>query len=364
MVELGKSTEVDATEINTTTKSNARLALTSSINDDYACSSFTHDNPYENAPLPNNDHLERQPSKHDPDDDGACKNLDILQTNVSGGKSNRSRAIPGDINEKGNQGGKNNRSNAIPSDISENGNQSGKSNRSRAIPSNISENGNQGGKSNRSNAIPSDISKNGNQGGKNNHSSAISSDISENGDQDGKSDRSSAIPSDIGENGNKVGTDSDTDSSYTTARDSNASSTISSAEASIDEGYGFMLEQSYENIPIMNNDDLGNQTREHNPDDDDIYENSNAMKIVTDVSGGKNNRSSAIPSDISENGNQVCTISDTASAYETARESSASSTESGAEASVTKNTTNAQIQASGRILNIVNANNATFNIAN
>jgi hypothetical protein len=78
-----------------------------------------------------------------------------------------------------------------------------------------------------------------------------------------KSNRSSAIPSDIGENGNQVGTDSDSDSSYTTARDSCASSTKSGAE-----------EPCYENLAISKNDDLGNQTREHNPDDYDLYENS------------------------------------------------------------------------------------------
>jgi hypothetical protein len=146
-----------------------------------------------------------------------------------------------------------------------------------------------------------------------------------------------------------VGTDSDSDSSYTTARDSCASSTKSGAE-----------EPCYENLAISKNDDLGNQTREHNPDDDDLYENSTTIKIIKNVSGGKCNRSGAIPSDISENNNQVGTVSDSASSYETAQESSESSTESGE----AENTTNDQMQASPCIYNIVNANNVTLNIAN
>ena len=165
----------------------------------------------------------------------------------------------------------------------------------------------------------------------------------------GKSNRSGTIPSDISENNNQVGTDSDSDSSYKTARDSSASSTENGAE-----------ELCYENIAISNNDDLGNQNREHDPHDDALYENSNTIKNVTNVSGGKQIGSSAIPSDISKNVNQVGTVSDTASSFETARESSESSTESGA----AENTPNDQIQASPCINNIVNANNVTLNIAN
>ena len=346
-IEKRKHTEVDATEPYSSSTSNARLTLTSSTTDE--CSPFTQEHSsYEIPPKTKNNHLERQPCEHDPNDNGAYENFNNIkiETNASGGKGNHSNAIPSDISENDNQGGKSNRSRAIPSDISDNGNQGGKSNRSRAIPSDISENGNQGGKSNRSRAIPSDISENGNQGGKSNRSRAIPSDISENGSQGGKSNRSSAIPSDIGENDNQVGTDSDSDSSYTTARGSFASSTKSGAE-----------EPCYENLAIPKDDDKKNQTREHNPDDNDLYVNSNAIKTVTNVSGGKSNRSGAIPSDISENNNQVGTVSDSNSSYETARES-------GAEASVTENTTNDQIQASPCIYNIVNVNNVTLNIAN
>ena len=306
-IEKRKHTEVDATEPYSSSTSNARLTLTSSTTDE--CSPFTQEHSsYEIPPKTKNDHLERQPCEHDPNDNGAYENFNNIkiETNASGGKGNHSNAIPSDISKNDNQGGKSNRSRAIPSDISENGNQGGKSNRSRAIPSDISENGSQGGKSN----------------------------------------RSSAIPSDIGENDNQVGTDSDSDSSYTTARGSFASSTKSGAE-----------EPCYENLAIPKDDDKKNQTREHNPDDNDLYVNSNAIKTVTNVSGGKSNRSGAIPSDISENNNQVGTVSDSNSSYETARES-------GAEASVTENTTNDQIQASPCIYNIVNVNNVTLNIAN
>ena len=284
-IEKRKHTEVDATEPYSSSTSNARLTLTSSTTDE--CSPFTQEHSsYEIPPKTKNDHLERQPCEHDPNDNGAYENFNNIkvETNASGGKGNHS--------------------NAIPSDISENDNQGGKSNRSRAIPSDISENGSQGGKSN----------------------------------------RSSAIPSDIGENDNQVGTDSDSDSSYTTARGSFASSTKSGAE-----------EPCYENLAIPKDDDKKNQTREHNPDDNDLYVNSNAIKTVTNVSGGKSNRSGAIPSDISENNNQVGTVSDSNSSYETARES-------GAEASVTENTTNDQIQASPCIYNIVNVNNVTQNM--
>ena len=149
-----------------------------------------------------------------------------------------------------------------------------------------------------------------------------------------------------------MGTDSDSDSSYKTARDSCASSTENGAE-----------ELCYENIAISNNDDLGNQNREHDPHDDALYENSNTIKNVTNVSGGKQIGSSAIPSDISKNVNQVGTVSDTASSYETARESSASSKESGAEASVTQNTTNGQIQASDNNVNIYAKNVIVNNYA-
>jgi hypothetical protein len=299
-VALGKSTEVDATEQHTSSTSSARLVLTSSIDDE--CSPLTQKHScYENSTK--NDHLERQPREHVPYVDDFYEPVKTIkiETNASDGNSNRS--------------------NAILSDISKNDNGGGKSNRSRAIASDISANRNQGSKSNRSRAIRSDISKNGNRGG--------------------KSNRSRAIRSDIGENGNQVGTDSDSNSLFTTAQESNASSTKSGAE-----------EPSYENLAIPNNDDLGNQKREHNPDDDDIYENSNTIKNVTNISGGKGNRSSAIPSEIRKNGNQVATVSDTASSYETDRESSASSTENGAEASVTQNTTNGQIQASDNNVNI------------
>jgi hypothetical protein len=104
----------------------------------------------------------------------------------------------------------------------------------------------------------------------------------------------------------------------------------------------------------------GSGTITYNPDDYDLYENSTTIKIIKNVSGGKCNRSGAIPSDISENNNQVGTVSDSASSYETAQESSESSTESGE----AENTTNDQIQASPCIYNIVNANNVTLNIAN
>ena len=249
-VDLGKYTEVDATEPYTSSTSNARLALTFSITDE--CSPFTQEHSsYENPPTTMNDYLERQLCEHDPDDNGAYETFNNIkiETNASGGNSNRSNAIRSDISEYDNQ----------------------------------------------------------------------------------------------------VGIDCDSDSSYTTAQDSSASSTESGAE-----------ELCYANIAISNNDDLGNQTREHDPDD----ENSNTIKTVTNVSGSKSNHSGAIPSNISENGNQVGTVSDTASSYETARESSESSTESGAEASVTVNTPNDQLQASPCIYHIVNVKSVTFNIAN
>ena len=108
-----------------------------------------------------------------------------------------------------------------------------------------------------------------------------------------------------------------------------------------------------DNSHITNNDDHGNQTSEHGPDDDNPYQN------VTVVSGGNSNRSTVILSDNGENGNQVDTYRDTViKSYETDLESSTSSTESGAEASVTPNTTNRQIQASGCLVN-VKATNVT-----
>jgi hypothetical protein len=74
---------------------------------------------------------------------------------------------------------------------------------------------------------------------------------------------------------------------------------------------------------------------------------------------GNSNRSTVILSDNGENGNQVDTYIDTViKSYETDLESSTSSTESGAEASVTPNTTNRQIQATGCLVN-VKATNVT-----
>ena len=119
-------------------------------------------------------------------------------------------------------------------------------------------------------------------------------------------------------------------------------------------------EDHYENTHTCkrNNDDLSqNSNTRKIVANDDLYQN------VPNVSGGKSNRSTAIPSDNGENGNQVGTDSDTVLSHETARESSASSTESGAEASVTKNTTNRQVQASGCLLNI-HAQNVTVHLAN
>jgi hypothetical protein len=57
-------------------------------------------------------------------------------------------------------------------------------------------------------------------------------------------------------------------------------------------------EPCYENLAISKNDDLGNQTREHNPDDYDLYENSTTIKIIKNVSGGKCNRSGDYKEDI------------------------------------------------------------------
>ena len=130
----------------------------------------------------------------------------------------------------------------------------------------------------------------------------------------------------------------------------------------------------YENTHTCkrNNDDHGNQSCEHDPDDNDLYQNSSTIKIVANddlyqnvpnVSCGKSNRSTVIPSDNGENGNQVGTGSDTVISDESAQESSASLKGSGAEASVIQNTTNRQIQASGCLLNI-HAHSVIVNMPN
>ena len=86
------------------------------------------------------------------------------------------------------------------------------------------------------------------------------------------------------------------------------------------------------NTYITNNDDLGNRTCEHDPDDGNFYQ------YVTriEVPGGKRNCSTAIPTDL---------------------ESNASSSESGAKTSVTPNI------ASVNNINI-KAKHVTLHIAN
>ena len=56
---------------------------------------------------------------------------------------------------------------------------------------------------------------------------------------------------------------------------------------------------SYENPPKTKNDHLEKQLCEHDPDDNGAYESFNNIKIETNASGGKSNRSNAILSDIS-----------------------------------------------------------------
>jgi len=93
MVKLGKS-EVDATEINTTSTSNARLASTSSIDDDNEISSVTQDHPYVNTHIKNNHNLENQTREHD----------DLYEnvTNVSGGDAGVTQETANDeINTSG-----------------------------------------------------------------------------------------------------------------------------------------------------------------------------------------------------------------------------------------------------------------------
>ena len=109
----------------------------------------------------------------------------------------------------------------------------------------------------------------------------------------------------------------------------------------------FTQENPYENTHFTNNHDLGNQTYDRDPDDDDLYQN------VTNVSSGKSNLSTSIPSDNGENGNQVGTDSETDS-FKSARDSSGSSTMSSVETSVTQATcsANGEIQASHCHLNI------------
>ena len=93
----------------------------------------------------------------------------------------------------------------------------------------------------------------------------------------------------------------------------------------------------------------------NNPDNDDLYQN---------VSGSKSNSSTTIPSDNGENGNQVGTYSDTViKSYEFDLESSANSSEGGAETSVTQNTAHGEIKTIGTNFNI-KTKNLTLNIAN
>ena len=108
----------------------------------------------------------------------------------------------------------------------------------------------------------------------------------------------------------------------------------------------FTQENPYENTHLTNNDDLRNPTYERDPDDNNLYQN------ITNVSGGKRNLPTAIPSDNGENGNQMGSDSDTDS-FKSARDSSGSSTMSSVETSVTQATcsANGEIQAS-RNLNI------------
>ena len=93
-----------------------------------------------------------------------------------------------------------------------------------------------------------------------------------------------------------------------------------------------------------NNEDLGNQTREHVPDGEVLYQ--------------------SVRNDNGENGNQVDTDSDTAS-FETAR-NSASSTESSVETRVTKKNAHDKINASQSgnniYINVNNVNNMALKI--
>ena len=130
---------------------------------------------------------------------------------------------------------------------------------------------------------------------------------------------------------------------------------------SIDDGYvcsSFTQEHPYANASITNNDRLERKPRVCDPDDDGPYETVNVLHIETNVSGGKSNRSKK--SEIGENGNQTSTDSDSDS-YKTARDSSGSSTMSGAETSVTQNTAHGEIKASGSSINIT-ANNVIVNV--
>ena len=117
----------------------------------------------------------------------------------------------------------------------------------------------------------------------------------------------------------------------------------------------FTQEQPYENTHITNKDNRENQTCEH----DDLYQD------VTNISGGKSSRSSAIQSDNGENDNQVGTDSATViKSYETARESNA--TNSVGETSVNQNTCSAndERQASSCVMNIASVKKVTINFVN
>lgn len=141
------------------------------------------------------------------------------------------------------------------------------------------------------------------------------------------------------------------------ATEINTTTKINARLASTASMSSFPQEHPYENTYKTNNDDLGNQTHEHDPDNEDLYEN------VTNKSDGRINRESAISSEISDNSNQTSTDSDADLAYDTARESSASSIESNEETMVTKNTVNSEIKTNSYQLNI-RAQNVTVNMAN